>query len=605
MSLADFGSRQAAALETQPASERHHREVFEHTTDAIFLLDVDGEAGFLLAGYNPAAERLTGLSSREVEGKRPAEVFPSALAEAMNARTHQCLEEGTAITYEERLSLPHGDVWCTTTMNPLRDEGGRIIRILGVAHDITERKCAEQRLAASELRYRTLAESSQDLIFIVGRDDRVQYVNAAAARGLGLRAEEIVGGPRHRLFAPEVAEAQGAALERVFATGEPLAPQVERLFPGGEVWLDTSLVPLKDATGEVTAVFGVARDVTERKRAQTALEAAASEWRQTFDAMRDSVAVCNADGQVLRCNAATKALTGYDFPDAIGRRCCEVFHSTREDHPQCPRRRALRSGRAETSFIEQDGQWLRIAFEPQLDEGGRVYGGVHVVANVTELKQTEQRLRDSIVRQQRITDGVIAALAHTIEVRDPYTAGHQRRVSELAAAMARLMGFDDEHVLGARVAGTLHDIGKITIPAEILSRPGKLSAMEYELIKGHAQAGFEVLESIDFPWPVAEIALQHHERLDGSGYPRGLRGEEILPEARILAVADVVEAMASHRPYRAALPLEAALAEIEEGAGSRYDSAVSEACQRLFREEGFTLDQAGRRDSGPSELGRM
>jgi HD-GYP domain-containing protein (c-di-GMP phosphodiesterase class II) len=137
----------------------------------------------------------------------------------------------------------------------------------------------------------------------------------------------------------------------------------------------------------------------------------------------------------------------------------------------------------------------------------------------------------------------------------------------------------------------LHDIGKITVPAEILSKPGRLSPIEFELIKAHSRAGFEVLEAIDFPWPVAEITLQHHERLDGSGYPAGLSGDEILPEARIVAVADVVEAMISYRPYRAALSLDAAMAELADGAGSRYDAGACEAATRLFREEGFALTQ--------------
>jgi putative nucleotidyltransferase with HDIG domain len=190
-----------------------------------------------------------------------------------------------------------------------------------------------------------------------------------------------------------------------------------------------------------------------------------------------------------------------------------------------------------------------------------------------------------------VTDGVIAALARTIEVRDPYTAGHQRRVSELGAAMALHMGLGEDRAEGVRVAGMLHDVGKINIPAEILSRPGRLSTMEFELIKGHAQAGFEILEAIHFPWLVAEMTLQHHERQDGSGYPAGLMGDEILPEARILAVADVVEAMASHRPYRPALGVAAALEEVHSGAGARYDAEAVAACERVL-ERGFVFTES-------------
>jgi putative nucleotidyltransferase with HDIG domain len=156
-------------------------------------------------------------------------------------------------------------------------------------------------------------------------------------------------------------------------------------------------------------------------------------------------------------------------------------------------------------------------------------------------------------------------------------------------AIGAEMGFDAQRLEGLRVGGYLHDVGKITIPAEILAKPGKLSAIEYELIKGHAQAGYDILKDVEFPWPVAQMAYQHHERLDGSGYPRGLKGEAILLEARIMAVADTVEAMSSHRPYRAALGKEKALEEIARGRGSAYDPVVADACLRLFREKDYAL----------------
>lgn len=175
------------------------------------------------------------------------------------------------------------------------------------------------------------------------------------------------------------------------------------------------------------------------------------------------------------------------------------------------------------------------------------------------------------------------------EMRDPYTAGHERRVAEIAAAIGAELGFDADRQEGLQVAGHLHDIGKMTVPAEILSKPGKLRPAEYALIQEHAQASYDVLKGVEFPWPVAQIALQHHERMDGSGYPRGLMGDAILFDARIMAVADVVEAMSSHRPYRPGLGIEKALAEIERGSGTAYDADVASACLNLFREKNYTL----------------
>ncbi len=188
---------------------------------------------------------------------------------------------------------------------------------------------------------------------------------------------------------------------------------------------------------------------------------------------------------------------------------------------------------------------------------------------------------------QRALEGAAITLARVVELRDPYTAGHQRRVAALAEAIAKEMGLPSEAIRALRLAALLHDIGKIAVPAEVLNKPGRLDRLEMKLVRRHPWVAYQILKDMPFPYPVAEIVLQHHERLDGSGYPRGLKGEDILPEARILAVADVVEAMISHRPYRPARGLGKALAEIQRGKGTLYDPAAVEACVRLFREEGF------------------
>jgi HD-GYP domain-containing protein (c-di-GMP phosphodiesterase class II) len=191
----------------------------------------------------------------------------------------------------------------------------------------------------------------------------------------------------------------------------------------------------------------------------------------------------------------------------------------------------------------------------------------------------------------RTLSQTIAAFAAMVEARDPYTAGHQRRVTALACAIAGEMGLSADKVHGLSLAAAIHDLGKNHIPAEILSKPGRLSKIEFELIKIHPQAGYDILKDVQFHWwPVAQIVLQHHERLDGSGYPQGLKGNQILPEAKILAVADVVEAMMSHRPYRPSLGLDAALEEISRQRGVLYDPAAVDCCIALFRDKKFSFD---------------
>ena len=198
-------------------------------------------------------------------------------------------------------------------------------------------------------------------------------------------------------------------------------------------------------------------------------------------------------------------------------------------------------------------------------------------------------LQESMHKLQEALEGSIHAMASAVETRDPYTAGHQHRVAQLANAIAREMGLSEESIKGVHMAGVIHDVGKISIPAEILSKPGSITEIEFALIKTHPQVGYDILKNIAFPWPLVEMVLQHHERVDGSGYPSGLAKDAILLEARILGVADVVEAMASHRPYRPALGIEKALAEIADKQGLLYDPEVVKACLRLFQKKGFQL----------------
>ncbi len=214
---------------------------------------------------------------------------------------------------------------------------------------------------------------------------------------------------------------------------------------------------------------------------------------------------------------------------------------------------------------------------------------IGLMQDISDKKVAEEHLRRYAKQLEHVfmqTVGVATALG---EIRDPYTAGHQKRVAEIAVAVGKEMGLDKEKLEGLEVGGFLHDIGKVAIPAEILVKPGRLTQIEYDLIKTHPTVGYEVLKNVDFPWPVAQIALQHHERIDGSGYPQGLKGDEILLEARILAVADIIEAMASHRPYRAGLGVDKALSEIEHGRGTAYDPSVVDACLKLFREKNYQL----------------
>ena len=246
----------------------------------------------------------------------------------------------------------------------------------------------------------------------------------------------------------------------------------------------------------------------------------------------------------------------------------------------------------EIGFIRKDGTEgiCETTVIPLRDEGDNIIAMFGVCRDITERKRSEEQLQHSYDKLRETLIATVNILASTIEMRDPYTAGHQRRVTTLACAIAEEMGLSDDQFDGLRMAGLIHDLGKINVPAEILSKPGQINDIEFSIIRYHPQICHDLLKTIELPWPVAKIVLHHHERINGSGYPQGLKGDAIMLEARILAVADVVEAMASHRPYRPALGIKRALEEITKNKGVLYDPAVVDACNKLFTEKHFSFE---------------
>ena len=243
----------------------------------------------------------------------------------------------------------------------------------------------------------------------------------------------------------------------------------------------------------------------------------------------------------------------------------------------------------EFRFVDKDGAIKDIVLSIDMIPGTKK--SIAFLLDITERKQGDEKLQQTLESLRKAVGTTIQVMVSAVEMRDPYTAGHQIRSADIARAIATEMGLPQEKIDGIRMAGSIHDIGKLSIPAEILSKPTKLTDIEFSLIKEHSRSGYEMLKDVESPWPLAEIVYQHHERMNGTGYPRNLKGDEILVEARIMAVADVVEAMASHRPYRASLGIEAALEEIEKNKGILYDNAVADACLRLFREKGYQFHE--------------
>jgi PAS domain S-box-containing protein/putative nucleotidyltransferase with HDIG domain len=357
----------------------------------------------------------------------------------------------------------------------------------------------------------------------------------------------------------------------------------------------STIFPIPDARGGRQFIC-MDIDVTARKRAEEELRRTTARLQLQFDRMPIGCVLWDPDFRVVSWNPAAERIFGFTETEALGRRPhefivpCEV-----RPHTEGIQARLLQGDEGAHSVNEnvtRDGrtilcQWTNT---PLKEPDGTVLGVLSMVEDITDRRKAEAALQESVSTLRRTLSTTITTMAKIVETKDPYTAGHQLRVAELAELIAREMGLPPERVQGLHMAAMIHDIGKIYIPAEILSKPGQLTRIEIDMIRTHPNFGAEVLKAIPFPWPIADMILQHHERLDGSGYPKGLKGEEILLEARILCVADVVEAMATHRPYRAARGLVQALQEIQDFRGRYYDPGVVDACLTVIRQGLFAVD---------------
>ena len=357
-----------------------------------------------------------------------------------------------------------------------------------------------------------------------------------------------------------------------------------------KVWPE-SVVSLLKIVGETFA------NALVRKRTEDSLRESEGHFRNIFDYAVEGIFQSTLDDQYKSVNPAFAHTLGYETPGevlgAIHDISLQLFVNPESYHTL----KSLLTDRGfvegyETEFYRKDGSKIWVSINARAVHNGNdtisFFEGFH--QDITERKRAEEALKTSVESLKRTLDGTVNALSTTLEMRDPYTAGHQKRVALIACKIAEEMGLSEDQIEGIRVMGFLHDIGKIVVPAEILSKPGKINEYEFHIIKAHSQVGYDILKGIELPWPVALATIQHHERLDGSGYPQGLKGDAIILEARILAVADVLEAMASHRPYRPALGLDKALDELSQKKGTIYDLEVVDACLRLFIDKGFRYE---------------
>jgi PAS domain S-box-containing protein len=484
-------------------------------------------------------------------------------------------------------------VWVEVKFSFLWNENQQAVGILGVTRDITERKQVEEALRESEEQYRLVVENAKESI-IITQDMKLVFANRAAM-DLGGYSKEILTSKSFTEFihSDDLNMVADNHIRRI--KGEKIPPVYSFRIIGQDgtvIWCEINATVIQWKGKPATLNF--LTNVTERKQVEEALRESEEQYRLVVENARESIIVTqDVDVKVVFANHAAIDMMGYSkeilsskyftdliYPDDLN--IVVDHHIKRLKGEEVP---AVYSFRV----IRQDGTIMWCEINAALIQWKGKPATLLFLNNITERKLAEVKLNQTLESLQKAFGATIQVMVSAVEMKDPYTAGHQLRAANLACAIAKEMGLPQDKIEGLRMAGSIHDIGKLSIPAEILSKPSKLTNLEFLMIKEHAQSGYDILKDVESPWPLAQIVYQHHERMDGSGYPRNLKGDEILMEARIMSVADVVEAMASHRPYRAALGIEVALEEIEKNRGTLYDKDVADACLRLFREKGYKL----------------
>ena len=469
-----------------------------------------------------------------------------------------------------------------------------------------------QTLQESENKYRLLAENAQDVIIAFDMNLRPTYLSPSIERLIGYNVEEGTVRSLEETLTPASMEIAARAFADGLSEVEKSASAARRMNSlielelrrkdGSAVWAEFALSFICDADGRPTGVLAVVRDVDERRRAQQALSESEKRYRLLAENVSDVIWVTDANLRPTYVSPSIQRLLGFGADESLFRGLEEALGPLSADRVRGIAAKLMTAGRVgeestelqhpvEIELRRKDGSrvWVDTTATVIRDPTGHAVQFLGVLRDATERKRAEEQVQQTIKKLEKTLEGTIQAIRTMVDTRDRYTAGHQQRVTELSCAIGEAMGLPSKQIEAIHIAGLLHDIGKIVLPTEILTKPGRLNEIEFAMIKAHSRVGHDILKSVEFPWPIAKMVLQHHERVNGTGYPDGVRGEGILLEARILAVADVVEAMSSHRPYRAALGLDKALEEITQNSGVLYDPRVVDACVRVFTEGGFSF----------------
>lgn len=588
-------------------SQKMMQDFMEISTRYKTLFECAGDGIMILKDYrfvecNQQARLMFAAKPDQIIGRTPYELSPEHQPDGQRSKEKalalmNAALAGTPLFFEWRHRKCDGSLFdAEVSLRVMNLPPGAFL--LALVRDVTARKKAEQAEQVTKELFRAIFESAQDVIFIKNRNLRYIQINPAFARLFKTTPENIIGKSDEELFDAASAALIKAEDQRVMA-GELVETQTIKKIDGEPRYFHTIKAPLRDQRGKIWGLCGIARDRTEQERMSANLKKNEEFLRTITDNINEVIFAINMDLRFTYVSSSIKRLGGYSPEEFLTLSPEQVLtpESYRQEmlilNQNLNKVNQDLSGSLllELENIRKDGSrfWTETAFKFLLNDQNQPISILGVARDISEIRQVHQELRKSYDNLKDILQGTVMALASAVEKRDPYTAGHQRRVSQLACALAREMGLSDEVINYLGIAALLHDVGKLYIPAEILAKPTKLTQPEFEIIKTHSRAGYDILRSINFPWPVAQIVLQHHEKNDGSGYPDHLTGDKILLEAKILGIADIVEAMISHRPYREALGLDQALNDIRQGRGAKFDAEIVDACINLFQNKKFSF----------------
>jgi len=572
--------------ERKQAEELYHK-LAKSSQAGVYVLQ-KGKFQFV----NPYLVEYSGYSEEELIGMDSNNLVHPDDRSMVREEAIKMLKGKRHSPYEHRTITKDGKIlWIYETITGIDYFGHRAI--LGTSMNMTKEIEAIHKLEEAE----TLDSSILSAIphAVIGLENRrIIFANDSVKTVFGWEPQELIGKRTRVLYRSD------ADYEEI---GKRFYPVLEKQMTYHEEFPcrhkdGTDLVCMVSSsrvggTLKEKRIVVVYEDITERKKAEDDLRESEEKYASVVEQAMYGVMIIK-EGAYRFVNRAMADITGYTVEELTDMPFLDIFTTDYRRLVNERYKARMRGGKAlplyEAKIKCKDGSIKDVEISFGIITINKEPADMGYLRDITARKRAEAELTKSFERIQRRLAETVAALASMTEKRDPYTAGHQQRVTQLARAIAMEMHLPEDQVQGIVVAATLHDIGKIYEPAEILSKPDILTEIEFLMMKVHPEVGYDILKNIEFPWPVAQIVLQHHERHDGSGYPKGLKGEEILPEARILAVADVVEAMASHRPYRSALGVKSALDEITKNRGVLYDPEVVDTCLKLFKEKKFNFE---------------